>query len=164
LVWTFKNRGGITRWWANITEKDEDGRTALHLSAGKGHIDVVQNLLLKGVDVNIKDNFGRTSLHLGAHNGQVEVVKLLLENVDHLHESARDMFGRTLLDLAQRSPTRQQETLFILRRAYHSENMVSFDSEGATSNLSLDRTKQDTLDGDESNGLPERWHGETISV
>ncbi|KAF7222495.1 oxysterol-binding protein-related protein 1 [Nothobranchius furzeri] len=54
------------------------GWTALHLACNGGHMDVVEELLKAGVDVNLQDNSGDTPLHKAALAGRKEIVLLLL--------------------------------------------------------------------------------------
>ena len=55
-------------------------RTALHLAATWGHVDVVEVLLAhRDVDVNVRAlDAGKTPLHIAAQNGHVDVVRALL--------------------------------------------------------------------------------------
>ncbi|KUL81482.1 hypothetical protein ZTR_10425 [Talaromyces verruculosus] len=54
------------------------GKTALHISAERGNLSIVQFLLLAGVDINGTDGLGRTALHYAAHSGSLEVALQLL--------------------------------------------------------------------------------------
>lgn len=55
------------------------GRTALHMAARGGHVEVVDMLLKKGVGVVIKDNKGRTALLQATEHGFESIVNLLLK-------------------------------------------------------------------------------------
>lgn len=57
----------------------EDGETALHRAASRGHLKAVALLLDRGAGVNAVDGEGVTPLILASYRGQTEVVKLLLE-------------------------------------------------------------------------------------
>jgi ankyrin repeat protein len=52
----------------------------LILSAEKGHIDIVRELLNHGASVNIADEYGYTPLYAAAEEGHVEVVRVLLNH------------------------------------------------------------------------------------
>ncbi|XP_067142958.1 ankyrin repeat domain-containing protein 6-like [Centruroides vittatus] len=89
-------------------EPDEEGRTALHLAAANGHVDIVKILLHYGAKVNTADVAGYTPLHQASTEGHVEVVRLLLKNGSHvdaqdehhgntaLHEAAWKGYSQTL--------------------------------------------------------------------
>ena len=64
---------------ANARYTDENLKTALHLSAHQGHLDIVQALLKAGADVDAKDVYSSTSLTLSAHQGHFDVVQALLK-------------------------------------------------------------------------------------
>ena len=71
-------------------KKDDDiwKRTALHLAADSGKLEVVKYLLEKGgAEVNVQNNGGWTALHLAARNGHLEAVKYLLEKRSEEHTS-----------------------------------------------------------------------------
>ena len=55
-----------------------------------GHRDVVEYLLVSGVDVNSQRTDGKTALHGCAEAGHLEVVKLLLEHKASFQE---DLLG-----------------------------------------------------------------------
>jgi uncharacterized protein len=57
----------------------EDGETALHRAASRGHLKAVALLLDRGAKVDSVDGEGVTPLILASYRGQTEVVKLLLE-------------------------------------------------------------------------------------
>merc|ERR1712110_567443 len=46
----------------NLDQGDYDKRTALHLAATEGHLEVVKYLIHKGAKTNVKDRFGSTPL------------------------------------------------------------------------------------------------------
>ena len=64
------------------TECDDNGQTALHFSAAKGHMSIIKALLdLQGApDVNEQNEQGDTPLDLAIINGWPECVKVLLES------------------------------------------------------------------------------------
>ena len=53
----------------DVNEKNDQGRTALHLAAAAGNTEVVQLLLLQKADPDSLDNQGKTPLHLAVENG-----------------------------------------------------------------------------------------------
>ena len=72
--------------------------TALHFAAGKGHKEIVELLIAKGVDVNAKNNRGGTPLHLANNK---EIAELLIANGADVN--AKDEDGETPLDWAIRN-------------------------------------------------------------
>ena len=46
----------------DINESDYEGRTALHIAASEGHLNIVKYLVNHGSDVDIKDSRGNTAL------------------------------------------------------------------------------------------------------
>ena len=53
----------------------ERKRTALHIAAEKGHVDVAKVLIQNGADVNAVDQAKQTALHIRSSCGHVDVVE-----------------------------------------------------------------------------------------
>jgi len=82
----------------DVTTRDTEGRTPLHLAAFFGYRDTVRSMLSHEADVNARDNSERTPGHWSAFKGHVEVIKMLVESGADIN--ARDTEGRTLLRMA----------------------------------------------------------------
>lgn len=82
----------------DITTRDSEGRTPLHLAAFFGYSDTVGKMLKQQADVNARDNSQRTPGHWTAFKGHLDVIKMLIESGADLN--ARDTEGRTLLRMA----------------------------------------------------------------
>jgi ankyrin repeat protein len=54
-----------------------EGRTALHLAAGKGYFTVVQQLVEAKANVHITDKYKKTALDVAIENNRREIVKYL---------------------------------------------------------------------------------------
>jgi len=65
---------------ALVAARDEAGRTALHVAAAAGRVDVAALLVARGADVDAADHAGSTPLHLAASSGHDEIGRLLIEN------------------------------------------------------------------------------------
>jgi len=63
-----------------VDEKDKNGATLAHLSAGEGRVDVLRWLQGRRVDVNAKDGSDRAPMHYAARGGHIEAMKWLKEN------------------------------------------------------------------------------------
>lgn len=61
-----------------MTERDRDGRTALHYAALDGSVDAVRRLL-EVEDVNAVDDAGWTPLHFAAQGARADVAEALLD-------------------------------------------------------------------------------------
>ncbi|NP_001106372.1 ankyrin repeat domain-containing protein 6 [Xenopus tropicalis] len=71
------------------------GRTALHLAANKGHVNVVHILVKAGCDLDIQDDGNQTALHRAAVVGNSEVLALLIQEGCALDRQDKD--GNTAL-------------------------------------------------------------------
>ena len=86
---------------ADVNVKDMNGNTPLHSAAEKGHKEIAElliakGLLFKGADVNAKNDGGITPLHGAAIGGQKEIAELLIAKGATVNAKAND--GRTPLD------------------------------------------------------------------
>jgi hypothetical protein len=89
----------ITSKTRSLRQMSEDrGKTALHISAERGNIRIVQFLIENGVDVDITDGLGRTGLHYAAFGAHFEVVACLL--AAGADADARDLRGLSPLHVA----------------------------------------------------------------
>src|SRR3569833_2181231 len=61
------------------TKLKSNGRTSLHMAAGKGHEEIIRLLLDAGAAINERDESGETPLLLSAQIGHVGIVELLLD-------------------------------------------------------------------------------------
>ncbi len=58
-------------------------------AAREGHLDVVRNMLDKGVDINTKDGWDSTPMMYAAANGHTDIVALLLERGVNINSTSR---------------------------------------------------------------------------
>ena len=83
---------------ADLSLKDGNGWTPLHLAAAKNKIDLVTLMLEKGADISILSDAGGTPLHEASVSGSKELIELLLsKGVD---PSVVSKTGKTALDHA----------------------------------------------------------------
>ncbi|XP_064939202.1 uncharacterized protein LOC135650192 isoform X4 [Musa acuminata AAA Group] len=65
--------------------RDSQGRTALHMAAANGHLEIVEYLIQNGADASMKQDLNalnsekNSPLHWACLNGHIEVVKLLIQ-------------------------------------------------------------------------------------
>uniref|UniRef100_A0A8C9SMH3 Ankyrin repeat domain 6b n=1 Tax=Scleropages formosus TaxID=113540 RepID=A0A8C9SMH3_SCLFO len=71
------------------------GRTALHLAAYKGHLEVVRILLKAGCDLDIQDDGDQTALHRAAVVGNNDIISALIQEGCALDRQDKD--GNTAL-------------------------------------------------------------------
>ena len=64
----------------NLTYQNENGNTYLHLAVIQQNIQLIQNLLDKGIFIDIQNNDGNTALHLAYYINNLEIIKLLINN------------------------------------------------------------------------------------
>lgn len=57
-----------------VDSADYDGRTALMLASGNGHLEVVKMLLQSGASVNLEDNLGGSALSEACKKGHDQII------------------------------------------------------------------------------------------
>ncbi|CAC08544.1 Ankyrin repeat-containing protein P16F5.05c [Schizosaccharomyces pombe] len=64
-----------------LSRRDENGNSGLHMASANGHIAVVQKIIpyLNKEVINAQNESGNTAMHWAALNGHAEICKLLLE-------------------------------------------------------------------------------------
>lgn len=63
-----------------INATDFDGRTALHIAAASGHLQMAERLIKAGASVHLRDRHYQTPLVLACRHGNSEVAKLLVQS------------------------------------------------------------------------------------
>ncbi|CAN0317608.1 unnamed protein product, partial [Phaeothamnion confervicola] len=87
---------------ADVTMKDDYGRSALHIAAARNHLGTVATLIGGGAVVNqIAPGESSTPLHMAAERGHLAVCDCLIFNGANL--ALKDKDGRTALELAQKN-------------------------------------------------------------
>ena len=84
---------------ADVNEKDEEGRSALHFACGYGEIECAELLIEAGADVDILDNAKNSPLHYAAGYGEKKSVDLLLK-----HKAKKELVNNdkhTAFDIAK---------------------------------------------------------------
>uniref|UniRef100_A0A7I4AG32 DOG1 domain-containing protein n=1 Tax=Physcomitrium patens TaxID=3218 RepID=A0A7I4AG32_PHYPA len=85
-VWDIAFQGDVKRLREALdmgldpSDIDYEGRTPLHLAAGKGHLECVALLVERGAEINVKDNDGVTPLLDALKGGHDEAAKFLRNN------------------------------------------------------------------------------------
>ena len=79
-----------------MDKADISGWTPLCIASYKGHLEIVQLLLLNGAAIDKTNNYGYTPLSVASSWGHLEVVKVLLKYNANLH--IKDNDGKTALD------------------------------------------------------------------
>ncbi|KAI7873282.1 ankyrin repeat-containing domain protein [Mucor mucedo] len=109
-------------------EKDESGKTALHMASANNHLEIVKYIVeqlntLESAEkialINTKNTEGNTPLHWAALNGNLEVVELLVKNNMNLtpiyeaqnrsHEKIAEFFLNTMIEEAPEEPLEEDE-------------------------------------------------------
>lgn len=82
----------------NVSARDGDGYSALHLAAGQGHLAVVRALLDAGADPRARTRWGWTALHEAGLAGHLDTCRLLLDRGSLATD--RTIYDSTALHLA----------------------------------------------------------------
>jgi hypothetical protein len=103
-----------------LTSSDEVGRTALHIAATAGNLEITQILVEKlernPARIFITEENSRTPLHLAVLAGHTEIVRFLLGFLDHSNRiTQQDRFGGTPLQAATEKG--DQEVIQLLTQA-----------------------------------------------
>lgn len=77
---------------------DENGSTALHQAARRGHLAIAELLVERHADLNARNNTGATPLHWAVRGNNLPVVKLLIEH--GASPTIRDSRNMTALEYA----------------------------------------------------------------
>uniref|UniRef100_H3C709 Kinase D interacting substrate 220 n=1 Tax=Tetraodon nigroviridis TaxID=99883 RepID=H3C709_TETNG len=87
----------------DVDSRSDNGQTPLMVAAEQGNLEITQELIRRGANVNLDDVDCWTALISAAKEGHIEVVKELLENSANLEH--RDMGGWTLMWAAYKGRT-----------------------------------------------------------
>ena len=120
---------GIIEAGADVTTKEEaSGDSALHLSAARGHDDVVETLLHHGLDVDTRGAEERTALMAAAMFSRGSTVKLLLDRGARLdlRNKADETAFQMILDKQM-----------LITREYIIDRMINHDIQTCGMTLSL---------------------------
>ena len=82
---------------ADLFLKDAHGNNALIRASQKGHLDVVEELLFRKININSAEQHKRTALIAAAENGHIRVVKLMVKKGTKV--SVKDDYDKTALDI-----------------------------------------------------------------
>ena len=83
----------------DVSAKNNDGETALHMAAKAGNLDSIHLLLQdRRTDKYAQDKNGNTPLHVAAQSGKIQAVGLFLLH-DRLHASRLNKAGKTPREL-----------------------------------------------------------------
>ncbi|KAH3838807.1 hypothetical protein DPMN_112222 [Dreissena polymorpha] len=106
-----------------------DGLTCLHLAVMNKHMDILQLLIERDVDLNmIERKAGRTVLHMACIRGDVKLVRMFM-HVRTCNMDARTYSGYTPLDLARDYNQDGVYTILAAAGSKHSAESVDSDSD-----------------------------------
>ena len=74
-----------------------DHDTPIHHAAGKGHTEIVEELLASGANVNDKNIYGFSAIIYAAENGNMDIITKLLQNGANLNDSNKNGFTPIIL-------------------------------------------------------------------
>jgi ankyrin repeat protein len=94
-----KIREILIKKYVNVNDVNDYGSTALIIAASKGYVDIINELIIYGADLNVQNKILGSALMYAAANGHINAVESLISsgaNVNLENEK-----GRTALDYAQ---------------------------------------------------------------
>ncbi|QKX61599.1 uncharacterized protein TRUGW13939_08751 [Talaromyces rugulosus] len=92
------------------TNKDKDGKTALHVMASRGAFNIACTVIIHRCNVELRDYMGQTPLHIASANGHRETMDILIRAGANLE--ARDHNDQTFLDIAEMNGYRETVAQF----------------------------------------------------
>jgi ankyrin repeat protein len=100
MMLAFKGKLDLVKYMVEEigVEPDKDGWTPLHYAATAGHLDIVEYLISKEVDIDAQSPSNTTPLMMAARFGHIKVVKYLLDNEADL--SLHNTQNLTAIDFA----------------------------------------------------------------
>jgi lysophospholipase len=76
---------------ATFIQSDYDKRTALHIAAAEGHIEVVKYLVTNGASVHARDRYDHVPLDDAIRFGHHDIIRILVQAGAHLTLSPTDI-------------------------------------------------------------------------
>ncbi|XP_044466642.1 phytochrome-interacting ankyrin-repeat protein 2-like [Mangifera indica] len=123
----FQRKLSRKRFFRSVVDRDDRGWTPLHISARKGDLKAVKQLLNEGMDVNISawgpKSKGVTPLHLAAQGGHLEVMDELLERGADIDARTKGACGWTPLHIAAKERKREAVKFLIENGAFLPDNI-----------------------------------------
>ncbi|CAK9808825.1 unnamed protein product [Anthophora plagiata] len=111
----------LRKYGANLSQQNEDGRTALHIACCEGNLNVVRSLLQMGASVHIKDRFSRTPLIDAIEFDHHEIIKLLIQCGAHLHGSSQ-VLSEKMCNAAATGNVRRLESYYLANADFTSKD------------------------------------------
>uniref|UniRef100_A0A8D8SFW5 asparaginase n=1 Tax=Cacopsylla melanoneura TaxID=428564 RepID=A0A8D8SFW5_9HEMI len=99
----------IKGYGADLSMKDADNRSAIHIACCEGHFDIVKYLLLNGASVHEKDRHGVTPLDEAITADDHDIIKLLISTGAHLTKDST-LLGDLLTSAAGRGLIKRLES------------------------------------------------------
>ncbi|CAH1724504.1 unnamed protein product [Aphis gossypii] len=125
------------------------GAMAIHVSAAKGYIKVLELLIQAGADVDCQDYDGWTPLHAAAYWGQKEACEILVEHFCNMKK--KNFVGQTAFDV---SDEEMKDLLDELKKKQASQNKDASDKNYLISNkLSNSQNQKRRLSGNDKSTL-----------
>lgn len=102
----------LASYGADISSRDDQGLTPLHLAIRKGNDDTVEVLINAGAYINAKNMQGDTPLHLAASEGLLGIVQKLLKAGANIETKNSD--GLMPIDLVKSGCTHDEITKLLI--------------------------------------------------